>query len=72
MTVDQAEAYSVPLIALISSILDKAGVKVDHESQSAAQTDFTALVATRPRQRARKWSSSGRRSLRTRSSSSSS
>ena len=34
MTVDQAEAYSVPLITLISSILDKAGVKVDHESQS--------------------------------------
>jgi len=43
MTVDQAEAYSVPLISLISSILSKAGVKVDHESQSAAQTDFTAL-----------------------------
>jgi len=43
MTVDQAEAYSVPLIALISSILDKAGVKVDHESQSDTQTDFTAL-----------------------------
>jgi ABC-type branched-subunit amino acid transport system substrate-binding protein len=43
MTVDQAEAYSVPLIALISGILDKAGVKVDHESQSDKQTDFTAL-----------------------------
>ena len=43
MTVDQAEAYSVPLITLISSILDKAGVKVDHESQSDKQTDFTAL-----------------------------
>ena len=43
MTVDQAEAYSVPLIALISNILDKAGVKVDHESQSDTQTDFTAL-----------------------------
>jgi branched-chain amino acid transport system substrate-binding protein len=44
MTVDQAEAYSVPLVALISSILDKAGVKVDHESQAAAQTDFTSLA----------------------------
>ena len=33
----------MPLIALISSILDKAGVKVDHQSQAAAQTDFTAL-----------------------------
>jgi ABC-type branched-subunit amino acid transport system substrate-binding protein len=44
MTVDQAEAYSVPLVNLISSILDKAGVKVDHESQAAAQTDFTSLA----------------------------
>jgi ABC-type branched-subunit amino acid transport system substrate-binding protein len=44
MTVDQAEAYSVPLITLISTLLEKAGVKVDHESQAAAQTDFTALA----------------------------
>jgi ABC-type branched-subunit amino acid transport system substrate-binding protein len=44
MTVDQAEAYSVPLISLISGILTKAGVKVDHESQPAAQVDFTALA----------------------------
>ncbi len=44
MTVDQAEAYSVPLVTLISSILSKAGVKVDHESQAASQTDFTALA----------------------------
>ena len=44
MTVDQAEAYSVPLITLISSILSKAGVNVDHESQPAAQTDFTSLA----------------------------
>jgi ABC-type branched-subunit amino acid transport system substrate-binding protein len=44
MTVDQAEAYSVPLIALISSILSKAGVKVDHESQPAAEVDFTSLA----------------------------
>ena len=44
MTVDQAEAYSVPLIALIGSLLGKAGVKVDHESQAATQTDFTSLA----------------------------
>jgi ABC-type branched-subunit amino acid transport system substrate-binding protein len=44
MTVDQAEAYSVPLIGLIGSLLSKAGVKVDHESQSASQTDFTSLA----------------------------
>jgi branched-chain amino acid transport system substrate-binding protein len=44
MTVDQAEAYSVPLIGLIGSLLTKAGVKVDHESQSSTQTDFTALA----------------------------
>jgi branched-chain amino acid transport system substrate-binding protein len=44
MTVDQAEAYSVPLITLITQILDKAGVKVDRESQPAAQTDFTSLA----------------------------
>jgi ABC-type branched-subunit amino acid transport system substrate-binding protein len=44
MTVDQAEAYSVPLISLISSRLQAAGVKVDRESQAAAQTDFTSLA----------------------------
>ena len=44
MTVDQAEAYSVPLIGLIGSLLHKAGVKVDHESQAATQTDFTSLA----------------------------
>ena len=44
MTVDQAEAYSVPLVTLISSILDKAGVNVSHESQPAAQADFTSLA----------------------------
>ncbi len=44
MTVDQAEAYSVPLIGLIGSVLQKAGVKVDHESQASTQTDFTSLA----------------------------
>ena len=44
MTLDQAEAYSVPLISLITSQLQKAGVKVDRESQSADKTDFTSLA----------------------------
>jgi branched-chain amino acid transport system substrate-binding protein len=44
MTVDQAEAYSIPLISLITTKLQAAGVKVDRESQAAAQTDFTSLA----------------------------
>lgn len=44
MTVDQAEAYSVPLITLITQLLDRAGVNVSRESQPAAQTDFTSLA----------------------------
>jgi ABC-type branched-subunit amino acid transport system substrate-binding protein len=44
MTVDQAEAYSVPLISLMTSLLQKDGVKVDRESQPASQTDFTSLA----------------------------
>lgn len=44
MTVDQAEAYSVPLITLMTQLLQKAGVKVDRESQPASQTDFTSLA----------------------------
>ena len=44
MTVDQAEAYSVPLISLISQLLTAKGVNVDRQSQPAAQTDFTALA----------------------------
>ncbi len=44
MTVDQAEAYSVPLISLMTSLLQKAGVKVDRESQPATTTDFTSLA----------------------------
>ena len=44
MTVDQAEAYSVPLISLMTSLLQKAGVHVDRESQPASQTDFTSLA----------------------------
>jgi ABC-type branched-subunit amino acid transport system substrate-binding protein len=44
MTVDQAEAYSVPLTTLITQLLDRAGVQVSRESQPAAQTDFTSLA----------------------------
>jgi branched-chain amino acid transport system substrate-binding protein len=44
MTVDQAEAYSVPLITLASNLLRAAGVEVDRQSQPASQTDFTALA----------------------------
>jgi branched-chain amino acid transport system substrate-binding protein len=44
MTVDQAEAYSVPLITAVSSQLSAAGIHVDRESQPATQTDFTSLA----------------------------
>ncbi len=44
MTVDAAEAYSVPLITLASNLLRAAGVEVDRQSQPATQTDFTALA----------------------------
>jgi branched-chain amino acid transport system substrate-binding protein len=44
MTVDQAEAYSVPLITAVSSQLKSDGINVDRESQPAATTDFTSLA----------------------------
>jgi len=44
MTVDSAEAYSVPLITLASSLLRTANVNVDRQSQPATQTDFTSLA----------------------------
>ena len=44
MTVDQAEAYSVPLITAVSDDLRAAGRTVDRESQPASQTDFTSLA----------------------------
>jgi ABC-type branched-subunit amino acid transport system substrate-binding protein len=53
MTVDQAEAYSVPLTTLITQVLQKAGVKVDRESQPASQTDFTSLANKAQAQRAK-------------------
>ena len=53
MTVDQAEDYSVPLITLITQLLDKAGVNVSRESQAAAQTDFTSLATKAAAQNAK-------------------
>ena len=44
MLVDQAEAYSVPLITLMTNLLNAAGVNTDRQSQPAAQTDFTSLA----------------------------
>jgi len=44
MLVEQAEAYSVPLISLMTTLLGQAGVKTDRQSQPAAQTDFTSLA----------------------------
>jgi ABC-type branched-subunit amino acid transport system substrate-binding protein len=44
MTVDSAEAYSVPLITLASNLLRTANITVDRQSQPATQTDFTALA----------------------------
>ena len=53
MTVDQADAYSIPLATAITQILDKAGVKVSRESQPAAQTDFTSLASKAVAQKAK-------------------
>jgi branched-chain amino acid transport system substrate-binding protein len=53
MTLDSAEAYSVPLITLASSLLRKAGVRVDRQSQPATQTDFTSLAGKAVAERAK-------------------
>jgi branched-chain amino acid transport system substrate-binding protein len=53
MTVDQAEAYSVPLITLITRTLEAAGVNVSRESQPDTQTDFTSLANKAVAQRAK-------------------
>jgi ABC-type branched-subunit amino acid transport system substrate-binding protein len=53
MTLDSAEAYSVPLVSLASSLLQKKGVKVDRESQPATQTDFTSLSGKAVAERAK-------------------
>jgi ABC-type branched-subunit amino acid transport system substrate-binding protein len=53
MLVDQAEAYSVPLITLMTNLLRAAGVQTDRQSQPAAQTDFTSLANRAVAQRAK-------------------
>ncbi len=44
MIVDDQESYSTGLAAIVKSDLTKAGVKVDSESISQKDTDFSALV----------------------------
>lgn len=53
MLVDQAEAYSVPLISLMTNLLEAAGVNTDRQSQPASQTDFTSLANRAVAQRAK-------------------
>ncbi|HEU0246466.1 MAG TPA: branched-chain amino acid ABC transporter substrate-binding protein [Gaiellaceae bacterium] len=53
MLVDSAEAYSVPLITLMTNLLRAAGVNTDRQSQPAAQTDFTSLANRAVAQRAK-------------------
>lgn len=45
MIIDDQEAYSTGLAAIVQAKLQKAGVKVDHESVSQTATDFSSLVA---------------------------
>jgi len=45
MIVDDQEVYSTGLVATMTPILKKAGIKVDHESVSQKLTDFSSLVA---------------------------
>jgi len=45
MIVDDQEAYSTGLVAAMLPVFKSAGIKVDHESVSQKQTDFSSLVA---------------------------
>ena len=45
MIVDDQEVYSTGLVAAMTPIFQKAGIKVDHESVSQKVTDFSSLVA---------------------------
>jgi branched-chain amino acid transport system substrate-binding protein len=45
MIVDDQEVYSTGLVSAMVPILQKAGIKVDHESVSKTVTDFSSLVA---------------------------
>ncbi len=44
MIVDQAEAYSVPLINRVAALLRAANIEFDRQSQPDTQTDFTSLA----------------------------
>ena len=45
MIVDDQEVYSTGLVAAMTPVFQKAGIKVDHESVSKTLTDFSSLVA---------------------------
>ena len=45
MIVDDEEAYSTDLVAIMIPIFKHAGIKVDHESVPQSTTDFSSLVA---------------------------
>jgi branched-chain amino acid transport system substrate-binding protein len=45
MIVDDQEAYSTGLVSAMMPVFQSAGIKVDHESVSQKQTDFSSLVA---------------------------
>ena len=45
MIVDDQEVYSTGLVAAMTPVFQKAGIKVDHESVSKTVTDFSSLVA---------------------------
>jgi len=45
MLVDDQEAYSTGLASAMIPVLQKAGIKVDHESVSQKLTDFSSLVS---------------------------
>ena len=45
MIIDDQEAYSTGLVAVMTPIFQQAGIKVDHESISQKLTDFSAIVA---------------------------
>jgi branched-chain amino acid transport system substrate-binding protein len=45
MIVDDQEAYSTGLVSAMTPVFTAAGVKVDHESVSQKQTDFSSLVS---------------------------
>ncbi len=45
MIVDDQESYSTGLVSEMTPVFQQAGIKVDHESVSQKQTDFSSLVA---------------------------